>query len=67
MDNKISTAITGTETYYRYYPPPDTGSKVLLLTSGKVAIVGPWGSGLGVVAWAPLPKRNKEEELKLGI
>ena len=54
--------ITGVETHWRYYKPPNTESKVLLLTTGKVAIVGPWKSGIGVIGWCPLPKRNKERE-----
>ena len=34
--------------------PPPSGSKLLLLTNGGIAVIGNWGPGF--VAWAPLPK-----------
>ena len=62
-------AITSNEAKWRYEPPAhiDRASKMLLLTSGKVAIVGPWQDGNGVIAWCPLPRRDKEAEDKLGF
>lgn len=60
-------AITATETYWRYEPPPNKAAKVLLLTVGRVAIVGPWLHGDGVIAWCPLPKRDKQKEEELGL
>jgi len=58
---------TTDEVPWRYYAPPNKEAKSLLLTTGKVAIVGRWGSGQGVIAWCPLPKRNKELEEELGV
>lgn len=52
---------------WKYEPPPDRQAKVLLLTKGKVAIIGRWGSGLGVIAWQGLPSRDKELERKMGL
>lgn len=54
--------ITSDESPWRYYPPTNTRAKVQLLTKNKVAIMGPWGTGLGVIAWCPLPKRDKQFE-----
>jgi len=59
--------ITSDETPWRYYPPPDTRRKVFLLTVGRVAIPGPWGTGVGVIAWVPIPKRDKQKEIELGL
>lgn len=53
--------ITGNDEFI-YSEPPDKQAKVILLTKGKVAIVGPWLSGYGILAWRPLPKRNKDVE-----
>lgn len=39
---------------------PEAGAKVLLLSKGGVCIQGPWSDDF--LAWAPLPKRNKEKE-----
>ena len=60
-------AITSGEMLFNYGPPPDTNKKVILLTTGMVATVGRWGDGKGVIAWYPLPKRNKQLELERGI
>lgn len=60
-------AITTSEVAWIYSAPPDVGKKVFLLTTGKIAITGPWGTGLGVIAWAPIPKRNKKLEEELGL
>jgi len=53
------------ESCWRYSPPPDTSAKALLLTKTGVCIQGAWGSGLGVMAWCPQPRRDKEMEAKL--
>lgn len=50
-----------------YSPPPNVNKKVILLTTGKVAIIGPWKDGVGVIAWHPLPKRDKQFEKDKGI
>jgi hypothetical protein len=60
-------AETSGELRWHYHTPPNTERKMLLLTTGRTAIVQRWGNGLGVIAWCPLPKRNKAEELRLGI
>jgi hypothetical protein len=43
------------------------GVKLLLLTVGLIAIVGNYMPKAGIVAWSPLPRRNKETEKQLGI
>ena len=55
-------AITTSDNLFIYEPPPDTNKKVILLTTGKIATIGKWGNGVGVIGWHPLPKRNKELE-----
>ena len=42
-------------------PLPPGGAKCLLLTVGGICVIGSW-SGPGLLAWAPLPKRNKIKE-----
>jgi hypothetical protein len=39
---------------------PPINAKCLILTNGGVCIVGSWG--VGCLAWAPLPKRDKLKE-----
>lgn len=58
--------ITKLDLFWNYGPPPDVSAKVILLTTGRVAMIGKWGDGTGVIGWHPLPKRDKkkEEELK---
>lgn len=54
---------------YRYPgagdPRPPGGAKVLLLTVGGVCVTGSWSDDGRFLAWAPLPKRNKEKEKSL--
>ena len=40
--------------------PAQLGAKCLILTQGGVCVIGMWGDD--AVAWAPLPKRNREKE-----
>lgn len=40
--------------------PAQLGAKCLILTKGGVCVIGMWGDD--AVAWAPLPKRNREKE-----
>lgn len=55
--------ITTPENIFIYdRPPPNVNKKVILLTTGKIAIIGPWGTGHGVIGWYPLPKRDKQFE-----
>jgi hypothetical protein len=60
----MKTYVAGTAEY-RYPgagdPVPPGGAKVLLLTIGGVCVVGSWDARY-CVAWAPLPKRDKEKE-----
>lgn len=44
---------------------PPGGAKVLLLTRGGICVTGPWTHDGRYIAWAPMPKRNKEKERKL--
>jgi hypothetical protein len=37
---------------------PPRGVKLLILTSGGVAVIGDWRDNAGFVAWSPLPKRK---------
>lgn len=59
--------ITTGDMLFIYEPPPDVNKKVILLTTGRIAIFGKWGNGKGVIGWHPIPKRNKETEQQLGI
>jgi hypothetical protein len=38
--------------------PPPRGVKLLILTSGGVAVFGDWMDDSNFVAWSPLPKRR---------
>lgn len=61
-------ATTTDDIAWRYRDSPqDRQSKVLLLTEGRVAILGPWLTGDGIIAWCPIPKRNREIEKELGL
>lgn len=55
-------AITTQDIEFIYDPPPDINKKVILLTTGKIATIGKWGNGIGVIGWYPLPKRDKLKE-----
>ena len=54
---------------WRYGVPENKAAKVLLLTVGKVAVVGNWSGSYGeqFIAWCPLPKRDKAAEARLGV
>jgi len=54
---------------WRYDIPTNRAAKVLLLTVGKVAVVGNWSGAYGeqFIAWSPLPKRDKAVEAALGL
>lgn len=57
------------EIYWRYEVPQNTDAKVFLLTRGFVAVVGNWRGAYGeqFIAWAPMLKRNKDTERRLGL
>lgn len=44
-------------------PPCPAVTKCLILTTGGVCVIGPWGDD--ALAWAPLPKRNSEKEARI--
>jgi hypothetical protein len=39
--------------------PPPMGRKLLVLTSGGIAVIGDWMIDSNFVAWSPLPKKRK--------
>jgi hypothetical protein len=41
------------------YPPP-RGTKLLILTSGGVTVVGDWIDTSNYVKWSPMPKKGDE-------
>ena len=58
-ENKNISATTGV-VYWRdpEQEPPPRGSKLLILTSGGVAVFGEWMDDSNFVAWSPLPKKR---------
>jgi len=42
-------------------PKPPRDTKVLLLTTGGICLIGYWGASW-CMGWLPLPKRNKDKE-----
>lgn len=52
---------------WNYAKPEHGGAKSLLLTIGGIAIVGIWSGEVGesYLAWAPLPKRDKNLERQI--
>lgn len=69
VQNIDDPVIATNETPWRYEVAPRTDAKVQLLTIGFVAVYGSWRGAYGdlFVAWAPVPKRNKELEAELGL
>ena len=69
MTDQSKTYVTGVcEWNYDMRNAP-TGKRCLLLNAGGVAIIGvaPGRGDTFFKAWAPLPKRDKEVEQKLGV
>ncbi len=64
MEPVLSKEIT-----YIYGTPPVglQQSKMLMLTEGKIAVLGTWRNCVGVIAWYPLPNRDKEEEKRRNL
>ena len=60
-ENAVMPAATG-EVFWRYEEPAPRGVKLLLLTSGGVAVIGEWSTNSNLVAWSPLPRRDKAKE-----
>lgn len=69
MSTQPHIAAPAGEVYWRYEVPKSTDAKVLLLTIGRVAVTGNWYGpyGQNFIAWAPLPRRDKEQEARLGL
>lgn len=59
-ENRNMTAASG-EVYWRdpTDEPPPRGVKLLILTSGGVAVMGDWVTDSNFVAWSPLPRKRK--------
>lgn len=55
------------EIFWRYEVAPRTDAKVWLLTRGRIAVPGNWAGAYGesFIAWAPMPKRDKDIENRL--
>ena len=53
--------------FWKYEIPLNPSKKSLLLTTTKIAILGNWATTEGVIAYYPLPDRNKKLELKLKL
>jgi hypothetical protein len=56
--------------FWNYGAPPSEkqGSKMLLLTIGRICIIGKWRNcEAGVIGWKELPNRDKKLELSLGL
>ena len=61
-DQHVTTAPPG-DVYWRFTVPSSTGSKMLLLNLGGVAVIGNWQGALGEYfqAWCPLPKKARPQ------
>ena len=59
-DNKNMPAKASHQVYWRKPEDerPPRGVKLLILTSGGVAVIGDWVDDSNFVAWSPLPKRK---------
>ena len=51
---------------WEYIKPAPRGVKLTLLTLGNQQVIGEWRDDGGYKAWAPLLKRCKETERRLG-
>lgn len=67
MNRDAKGFISTDTTTFDYETKPPMGTKVCLLTTGKVCILGYWSDSAGYIAWAPLPGRDKEKERGLGL
>ena len=45
---------------------PPGGAKVLLLTRDGICVDGPWCGDGRFLGWAPLPRRDKDKEARIG-
>lgn len=63
MTGHLAAAPTG----YNYIDPAPRGVKLTLLTAGKIQVTGEWADSGMYIAWAPLLKRDKALEERLGL
>jgi len=65
-ENRNMPAASG-EVYWRdpEQEPPPRGRKLLILTSGGVAVFGDWMDDSNFVAWSPLPKKRPAQHREL--
>lgn len=63
--------VADNDNHYRYPalgdPKPPGGAQVHLLTRGGICVRGAWNDSGSYIAWAPLPKRDKDKEARLCI
>lgn len=64
-ENRNMPAASG-EVYWRdpEREPPPRGAKLLILTSGNVAVIGDWTDESNFVAWSPLPRKKKNARVE---
>ncbi len=60
-ENKLMLAASG-DVYWRdpADETPPRGVKLLVLTSGGVAVISDWTEDSNFVAWSPLPRKRKQ-------
>lgn len=60
-ENNVMPAASG-QVYWREPKdePPPRGVKLLILTSGGVAVFGDWMDDSNFVAWSPLPRKRHD-------
>lgn len=63
----VMRTLTAPTSDWRYEVPPDTSATCLLLTVGRSLVKGKWYGEHNqyFMAWAPMPKGNKEIERRL--
>ena len=64
MSENTNMGAASGEVYWRdpEQEPPPRGSKLLILTSGGVAVIGDWIDDSNFVAWSPLPKKPRRND-----
>jgi hypothetical protein len=66
MSENANMPATAGTVYWRFpeSDPPPRGTKLLILTSGNVTVVGDWIDSSNFVAWSPMPKKPQKEVSK---
>ena len=57
--------LTSDEPKWVYGLPENPSAKMLLLTRAGIACIGSWQYSYGMIAYSPLPKRDKAKEENL--